>query len=61
MLLALHTRFFRLKGRDVDDGVTERNWTVVHSSSELLITRLWCGALDVLIVNAHATSFWPAL
>ena len=53
VLLALHRRFFRLKGPD-GEGVTERYWTVVHSSSELLITRLWCGALDVLIVNAHA-------
>lgn len=54
MLLALHPDLFKIydaHGHRVH--LLEQHWTVVASGPEYMVTRLWCGPVDVLIANLH--------
>lgn len=49
----------------------EKNWILIASTPEMLVTRLWWGSLDFLLVNVHApptgrpieeiATFWRSL
>lgn len=55
VLLALHRRLFRVHGDGgVKEAVAEKHISVVASTPELLIARVWYGSLDLLVTVAHA-------
>ena len=55
VLLALHRRLLRIDGEHgPKEALAEKHISVVASTHELLIVRVWYGSLDVLMVVAHA-------
>lgn len=69
VMLALNLQLFKLKdGHGQIQQVQEDQWTVVASSHQFILTRLWTGSLDMLIANlrvphsghseAEITQFW---
>ena len=54
VLLALHPELFKIydaQGQRIT--LQDQHWTVVASNPECIVTRLWCGPVDILIANLH--------
>lgn len=55
VLLALHRRFLRIEGDiSTKETLAEKHVTVIASTHEILIVRVWYGPLDILVLVAHA-------
>ena len=55
VLLALHRKLFRVHGEgEAKEALAEKHISVVASTHELLIARVWYGSLDLLVIVAHA-------